>query len=108
MGTISRRPFSKQATRPFWRIDIDLFSEVLAYNGMQYIMLITDEYTGIFALNICVIFTDGETSLGAKFTKWYRQEGIELDQPAPSTPSSNGRAERAGGGDPYKSSGTKN
>ena len=44
---ISRRPSENRSKRPFWRICLGWFRLGVAYNGHEYALVITDEYTGV-------------------------------------------------------------
>ena len=43
---VSRLPSENRSRQPFWRICIDLFQLPVAFNGHQYSLNITDEYSG--------------------------------------------------------------
>ncbi|KAJ6436983.1 integrase, catalytic core [Purpureocillium lavendulum] len=44
---ISRRESANRARQPFYRVFADLFEFPAAYNGHRYILLITDEFSGM-------------------------------------------------------------
>ena len=44
---ISRRESSDRSRQPFYRIFIDIFEFPAAYNGHRYVLLITDEFSGM-------------------------------------------------------------
>lgn len=44
---ISRRESSNKSRQPFYRIFIDIFSFPTAYNGHRYVLLATDEFSGM-------------------------------------------------------------
>ncbi|KJZ69437.1 hypothetical protein HIM_11166 [Hirsutella minnesotensis 3608] len=122
---ISRRSPQRKASRPFWRIYIDVFTLKVGYNGKRCVMLIKDDYTNMiyiyllddqtkesvlsalksfevyvqrqFSSSICVIHRDNDCALQAEYQAWIKSKGIEDEPTAPRTPAQNGPAERSGG-----------
>lgn len=108
--------------RPFYRVHIDLFPEIVAYNGHIWTIHFYDEFLRMnevetfahkssttqaiirylnrvehqYNQKTAIIRIDGETSLGGDFHRW-RDSGILLEQSAPYTKSQNGSAEHSGG-----------
>ncbi|RKF56242.1 putative serine threonine protein kinase domain protein, partial [Erysiphe neolycopersici] len=122
---VKRTQPSSKATRPFYRIFIDLFSLPVSYNNKKVALLIKDDFTKIiffypipnstsseiikcfaslqrylkcqFSLEICVIHRDNDVSLQSEYKNFINQHGIEDEPTAPYTPAQNGSAERSGG-----------
>lgn len=122
---ISRKSSNRMASRPLWRIHIDLFSLEESITGETVALVIRDEYSGMiwvralpdrhqetvlkaltdFArlaerqwnLTIVVVRRDNDPALKSQYKAWVAAEGIR-DEPSPIyTKEPNGAAERSGG-----------
>ncbi|RKL09675.1 hypothetical protein BFJ70_g16651 [Fusarium oxysporum] len=122
---VSRRNPQTRASRPFWRVHLDLFSLSPSINGYQTALLVKDEFTGIiefyplvdsrqdtilealetfetriqrqYSLRICKICKDNDRVLRINYSDWTKDKGIEDEPTAPRTAAQNGSAERSGG-----------
>jgi len=120
---ISRRTPTDKATRPFFRIHVDLIQGIEAYNGHKYAIHFLNDLVRInkvktfaqkssttqviikycnvverrYGFKVVVIYIDNELSLRGKFDNWTAEKGITVEYSAPSTPEQNGPAERSRG-----------